>query len=101
MTNIQSVEFNTKEKAEKCLHTLGKRGIDIMVIHYQGKQISGYIVSYFIKKISTRLGCFSYALAVIRRGYFYAHILRATKCRFKPFGVLPLTRVHPRLENRF
>lgn len=44
---IQYVEFNTKEKAEKCLRLLKKRGIDIFTIHYKGKQISGFIVHYF------------------------------------------------------
>ena len=44
---ILSVEFNTREKAEMCLKSLGTRGIDIMTIMYKGKQIGGFIVNYF------------------------------------------------------
>lgn len=47
---ILDVEFNTKEKAEKCLESLGKRGIDIMVVKYDEKKISGFIVHYFKKE---------------------------------------------------
>ena len=44
---ILSVEFNTKEKAERCLKSLGVRGIDVMTIMYGRKQIGGFIVHYF------------------------------------------------------
>lgn len=44
---ILSVEFNTREKAERCLKSLGTRGIDIMTIMYAGKQVGGFIVHYF------------------------------------------------------
>lgn len=44
---ILSVEFNTREKAEKCLKSLGTRGIDIMTVIYKGKQLGGFIVHYF------------------------------------------------------
>lgn len=47
---ILSVEFNTKEKAERCLKSLGTRGIDVMTIMYGGRQISGFIVHYFSYK---------------------------------------------------
>lgn len=43
---IQSVEFNTEEKAKMCLKTIGSRGIDVMTIIYNGKQIGGWIVHY-------------------------------------------------------
>lgn len=43
---ILSVEFNTREKADKCLKLLGTRGINIMRIMYKGKQIGGFIVHY-------------------------------------------------------
>lgn len=49
---ILSVEYNTREKAERCLQSLGKRGIDIMTINYGGKQISGFIVHYFPQIVS-------------------------------------------------
>lgn len=44
---ILSVEFNTREKADRCLKSLGTRGIDVMTIWYNGKQIGGFIVHYF------------------------------------------------------
>ena len=44
---ILSVEFNTREKAERCLESLGTRGIDVMTIMYKGKQIGRFIVHYF------------------------------------------------------
>lgn len=45
---IESVKFNTEEKAQKCLKLLGKRGIDVFSIEYKGK-ISGYWVHYWTK----------------------------------------------------
>lgn len=47
---ILSVEFNTKEKAESCLKSLGTRGIDVMAIMYKGKRIGGFIVHYLTSK---------------------------------------------------
>lgn len=44
---ILDVEFNTEEKAKKCLELLGTRGIDIMTIIYKETRISGFIVHYF------------------------------------------------------
>lgn len=45
---IHDVKFNTKEKAQKCLSLLGKRGIDIFSIVYDGT-ISGFWVRYWKK----------------------------------------------------
>lgn len=44
---IEIIEFNTKEKAEKCLALLKNRGISIITIHYGNKQLSKYLVQYF------------------------------------------------------
>lgn len=46
---INEVKFNTKEKATKCYHLLGKRAIDIFTIEYEGI-ISGFWVHYFTQK---------------------------------------------------
>lgn len=43
---ILDVKFNTKEKAQKCLSLLGKRGIDVFSIVYDGT-ISGFLVRYW------------------------------------------------------
>lgn len=43
---ILAVKFNTKEKAQKCLSLLGKRGIDVFSIVYDGT-ISGFWVRYW------------------------------------------------------
>lgn len=43
---ILDVKFNTKEKAQKCLSLLGKRGIDVFSIVHDGT-ISGFWVRYW------------------------------------------------------
>ena len=44
---ILSVEFNTKEKAERCLKSLGVRGIGLWTFMYKGKQLGGFTVHYW------------------------------------------------------
>lgn len=51
---IETIEFNTRDKAEKCLDALGERGIDIITIHYNDEQLSGYIVRYFTQGAKTK-----------------------------------------------
>lgn len=48
-TMIENVKLNTKEKAQRCLGRLGRRGLYVMSFKYKGT-IDGYYVYYVTSK---------------------------------------------------